>query len=162
MPATSPNLLAIDPGPVKSAYVARSAGVIKNFGIVDNADLLHVVRDASFWMNLLVIEQIASYGMAVGQTVFETCYWSGRFAEKWLQSGIEENTVVRIPRKEICVHLCGSARAKDANIRQACIDRVGPAGTKREPGPTYGIAKDCWAALAVSLVAEDRVRAGII
>ena len=155
------NLIAIDPGPTQSAYVVRTDGKILRFGKLDNELALAVIREASVWMDHLCIEQIASYGMPVGAEVFETCYWSGRFAEAWVWRGMEESTVIRIPRKEICVHICGSARAKDANIRQACIDRVGPQGSKKEPGPTYGISKDVWAALAVALVAEDRIRTGI-
>jgi hypothetical protein len=46
-------------------------------------------------------------------------------------------------------------RAKDANIRQALIDKIGPQGTKAQPGPTYGIKSHSWAALAVAVYAAQ-------
>ena len=59
--------------------------------------------------------------------------------------------------------LCGSARAKDANVRQAIIDRfagVGgkavAVGTKKTPGPLYGISNHKWSALALCLVWIDK------
>ena len=57
--------------------------------------------------------------------------------------------------QQIKVHLCESARAKDGNVRQALIDRIGAQGTKKKPGPTYGVSKDVWAALAVAVCAHD-------
>lgn len=44
----------------------------------------------------------------------------------------------RIPRLKVKVHLCHDSRAKDANIRQAILDRFGgkavAIGSKRQPG----------------------------
>ena len=58
--------------------------------------------------------------------------------------------------------LCGSARAKDANVRQAIIDRfagVGgkavAVGTKKNPGPLYGISNHKWSALALCITWID-------
>jgi hypothetical protein len=61
----------------------------------------------------------------------------------------------RITRGEVKVHVCNSKKAKDANVRQALIDRLGKPGTKKAPGPTYGIAGDVWAALAVAVTWWD-------
>jgi hypothetical protein len=97
----------------------------------------------------LVIEQVASYGMPVGAEVFETVFWSGRFAEASVPRRVH-----RITRKAIVTHLCGSARAKDSNVRQALIDRFGGTdaiGRKATPGPLYGVTRDVWAALAVAI-----------
>jgi hypothetical protein len=60
-----------------------------------------------------------------------------------------------IYRKDIKLFLCGTMRAKDANIRQALIDKIGPQGTKAQPGPTYGIKSHSWAALAVAVYAAQ-------
>ena len=98
----------------------------------------------------MAMEQIRGYGMIVGAEVFDTCFWSGRFVEAW--SGKFD----LIPRRDVKLHLCGSSRAKDSNVRQAVIDRVGPQGTKKAPGPTYGIKADEWAALALALTWWDR------
>ena len=57
--------------------------------------------------------------MPVGAEVFETVYWSGRFAEAY---GVEH--VERITRVDVKMHLCHTSRAKDGNIRQALIDRL--------------------------------------
>jgi hypothetical protein len=106
---------------------------------------------------ILAIEQIASYGMPVGFEIFETAVWSGRFMQ-----ACEHSKIVRIPRKEVCLHLCGSPRAKDGNIRQALIDRLGAPGTKKHPGPTYGVCKDEWSAVAVAVTASDRLRSEVV
>jgi hypothetical protein len=60
-------------------------------------------------------------------------------------------------RRDVKLHLCHSPRAKDANVRQALIDRLGPQGTKKNPGPTYGMKSHLWAALAVGVYAMDKV-----
>ena len=57
------------------------------------------------------------------------------------------------------MYLCNSMRAKDSNIRQAILDRYPTTGggkcpqvgTKKEPGPLYGVSKDVWAAIGVGL-----------
>ena len=78
----------------------------------------------------VVIEMIASYGMAVGKEVFDTCVWIGRF--KQIANSLEID-VEYIYRKEEKMNLCHSMRAKDSNIRQALIDRFGVVGTKKNP-----------------------------
>ena len=98
----------------------------------------------------LAIEMIASYGMAVGREVFETCVWIGRFKQAYP----DPDAVKLVYRKDVKLHLCGSARAKDANIRQALIDKLGPVGTKKAPGPLYGVTSHAWAAVAVAVTAS--------
>ena len=63
------------------------------------------------------------------------------------------NRIYRIDEK---MNLCHSAQAKDANIRQALIDRFGDVGTKRNPGWFYGVSKDVWAAIAVGVTWHDK------
>jgi hypothetical protein len=124
---------------------------------VTNAELLEIIEVTM--ASVLAIEMVASYGMAVGATVFETCVWSGRFIERWLVSDKRRPEPVRVYRKEVKIHLCGSMRAKDANIRQALIDRYGgkesAIGKKANPGPLYGMSGDCWSALAVAITAAE-------
>ena len=85
----------------------------------------------------VVIEAIASYGMAVGAEVFETCIWIGRFYEALSQY----SEPARVYRKDVKMNLCGQTRAKDSNIIQALKDRFGDKGTKSKPGWFYGFKK---------------------
>ena len=171
--------LAIDPGPTQSAYVVlsdrSSSPHIYGFGIEPNDDVLDILAGhARHPVGIsLVIEQIASMGMAVGAETFETCVWTGRFMERYAATCGRE--AVRIPRVPIKVHLCGTAKAKDANVRQALIDRYGgPAALRKakpakmnrkgeiiapavEAGALAGISSHCWSALAVGVVYLDRV-----
>lgn len=80
--------------------------------------------------DLLIIEMIASYGMAVGKEVFETCVWIGRFEELALSRAVATKYIYRKDEK---MNICHSMKAKDSNIRQALIDRFGEVGTKRNP-----------------------------
>lgn len=101
---------------------------------------------------LLVIEMIASYGMAVGKEVFDTCVWIGRFKEIALFNNIK---VEYIYRKDEKMNICHSMKAKDSNIRQALIDRFGAVGTKKNPGWFYGFKADVWQAYAVGVTYLD-------
>jgi len=154
----SRTLLAIDPGPERSAWLRFSDGRPIDFGIDANRDVLRTIARAEAYQ--LAIESIASYGMAVGAEVFETCVWSGRFIQRWADFCESDVSVIRVYRRDVKLHLCGSARAKDANVRQALIDRYGPGkakaiGLKASPGPLYGISSHAWAALAVAVTVAD-------
>jgi len=154
-------ILAIDPGNEKSAYVLYNmlTKLPEEFGIEDNEDLL--ARIGHIQADDMAIEMVASYGMAVGKTVFDTCVYIGRFVERW----IIHNSVppYYIYRKDVKMCLCGSMRAKDANIRQAIIDRypaigggkIPQIGTKKRPGLLHGVSKDIWSALAVAITYEE-------
>ena len=150
-------LLAIDPGTTHSAYVMYEDGKPHHFGIEENKHLLNFLRIGALDADFLYIEMVASYGMPVGATVFETCVWTGRFIEAWSDGRQDWQYVYR---KDVKMHLCGSHRAKDANIRQAIMDRYGSdrktaIGTKKAPGPLYGFKKDIWAAMAVAITADE-------
>ncbi len=148
-------ICAIDPGTTESAYVVWDGQKMTRHGKVDNEELLRsLIKDAAHF-DCVVLEMIASYGMAVGETTFETCVWIGRFLQ-----AVQPHKTARITRNEIKNHLCHSSRAKDANIRQAIIDRLGPVGTKKAPGACYGISGDVWSALAVALTWHDKYGAG--
>lgn len=147
-------ILAIDPGCTESAWIAYDGNVLE-FGKEPNSQLLQRVRIPQRHLNHLAIEMVASYGMPVGKEVFETVLWIGRFIEAWGgQPHGGQHTLIY--RKDVKMHLCGSMKAKDGNIRQALIDRFGPPGTKANPGGTYGISKDVWSALAVAVTYSDK------
>jgi hypothetical protein len=153
-------ILAIDPGPTESAFVFfdrtpnpfGSAWKEERFGKHPNGYVLDMLKTKGKYGqhdDRLAIEMIASYGMPVGREVFETCVWIGRFVEAW------DRPYEFVYRKDVKLHLCGQARAKDANIRQALIDRFGPIGTKKQPGVLYGVKSDIWSALAVAVTYAD-------
>lgn len=148
-------ILGIDPGPERTAYLHFRDGEPGGFGIVANAEMLRILDG---YKGPVCIEIIASYGMAVGQSVFTTCRWIGRFQ----QAVAEPEAVHFLYRKQIVTHLCGSARAKDANVRRSLLDRFGGDAAAKKGGPLYGISKDVWSALAVCMTFFDLRKAGQI
>lgn len=149
-------ILAIDPGPKESGFVLydhEGKHPVVQSGKYDNERILSVFQGQRV---PVVVEMIEGRGMPVGQDVFETCVWIGRYTEVF-------DVVGRLFRREVKLHLCGSARAKDANVRQALIDkfpstgggRKPQIGTKKEPGPLYGISGDAWAALGVAVTWKE-------
>lgn len=159
-------ILAIDPGSTESGWCVIDAETRQplHHGKHGNEMLTGLVRNGSSIgdPDTLVIEMIASYGMAVGKEVFETCVWIGRFLE-----AAEDNPWLfrrsREFRREVKLHHCMSAKAKDTNIRQALVDRFAPGepnhgkGTKAEPGWFHGFAADVWAAYALAVMVADRL-----
>lgn len=143
-------MFAIDPGPEQSGWAAYSPDIGVESGVLSNVEMLSMLKKSVFsHFPKLAIEMIASYGMPVGREVFETCVWVGRFTQAWHTP----DAVRLVYRKDVKLHLCGNPRAKDANIRQALIDKLGAPGTKKQPGGTYGVKSHAWAALAVAVTA---------
>lgn len=162
-------VLAIDPGLEQSGWVTVSgAGDVWSGGVSDNGDVLALIDDFALEnpTGEMAIEMVQSFGMPVGADVFETVYWIGRFSQMWANSASGRQSI-RVPRSDVKMHHCQTQRAKDANIRQAIIDRYPPTGggkipqigVKRNPGPLYGVRSHIWQALAVALVVIDRRQA---
>lgn len=141
---------AIDPGTTQSGWCLFKHGHVIESGVMSNEALLSKLRMSDWNAELLAIEMVASYGMPVGREVFETCVWIGRF-----QQAAEPMECRLIYRRDVKLHLCGSPRAKDPHIRQALIDKLGPIGTKKAPGPLYGVKSHAWAAVAVAVTAAE-------
>lgn len=146
-------VLAIDPGSSQSAWLGLADSVPVAFGIEPNPRLLLLLRDNVLVAQLggtlgttVVIEQIRSYGMTVGAEIFDTVHWAGRFTE-----AAHPTEVVQLPRLKVKQAICHDSRAKDANIRQALIDRFGGTPAIRKGGSLYGISKDVWSALGIAV-----------
>ena len=145
-------LLSVDPANVNSAYVLIDTDTfqIYDFGKVENSQLIKYLRES--WYDVIAIEMIASYGMAVGQEVFETCVFIGRLIQI---AEILDVRADRVYRKDVKLNLCGAPRAKDGNVIQALKDRFGVKGTKACHGYFYGFKADCWQAYAVAVTWID-------
>lgn len=150
-------IFAIDPGNTESGYALIQMPDFKllDFGKTDNENLLKMLPSA---VDAFAIEMVASYGMAVGKDVFETCVWIGRF----IQAAKKEHTFIYRKDEKIC--LCGSLKAKDSNIRQALIDRYATfdfksgKGVKKNPDTFYGVSKDAWQAIAVGVTYYEKMK----
>lgn len=149
-------ILALDPGTDKTGWCLLLGDRVIGSGVEPNDQMLAKVlaRGAT----TLAVEMIASYGMPVGREVFETCVWIGRFVQAWH----DPESVRLVYRKDVKMHLCGTTKAKDGNVRQAIIDLY-PAsgggatpqiGTKAKPGPLYGVSSHAWPAIGVALTVQ--------
>lgn len=152
-------IFAIDPGTVRSGWVLLDGMRVVDSGVHENADLLRWVQ-AGQGADVLAIEMIASYGMAVGREVFETVRWIGRFQQAWRNP----DDVHLVYRAQVKLHLCKTPQAKDVNVRRALLDmfpaigggKTPQVGTKGKPGPLYGVNTHAWAALGVALTCAHR------
>lgn len=149
--------LALDPGPLRTGWViycphserVLAAGWEENERVLERLDAMGIY-------DLVVMEAFAAQGMALGSSSLETLRWEGRYIER------ARCRLERITRREIKVVVCGSARAKDQNIRAALVDLYAPGcegrprGTKGKPTPltplysSTGASAHTFAALAVA------------
>lgn len=154
-------IISIDPGQFNSAYSIydHKTRTINSCGILSNKKTLNLLKSNSN-CDLLVVENIRSYGNVIGNTTLDTCVWIGRFVQVW------KGEYKLLPRKTIAFKMCHTITASDTNIRQAVISRFAEfnglpdnkrsmIGNKKKPGMLYGVTKDMWAALAVALVYHD-------
>lgn len=150
-------ILALDPGPVQTAYLQWNGHEITGVNIASNESVASLIEAYGKFGDRKVIvacEHLQCFGMPVGKEVFETAYWIGEFRATCRL--YHRLTFQRVMRSEVKMHLCNSMRATDANIRQALIDRFGDKGTKKAPGVTFGLRKDLWSAFAIAVMVHDK------
>lgn len=178
------NLIAIDPGNTHSAVCVLDKESQPTYAaIVVNDKLFDYLHNVSIDSELSC-EMIASYGMGVGKSVFDTCLCIGRILEI-----CEHNPhivkVYLITRVQVKMEISYNPRANDTAIRQALIDlyggkevamgavkcpkckgkgwvgrgrptceACGGEGWETPPGPLHGFASDMWAALGVGIATK--------
>lgn len=155
-------ILSIDAGTQESGYVIMEMPeenelALIQFGKIENEDLLQIIKTGEY--DEAVYEQFQCYGMPIGESTIEAITWNGRFMQSILDRKKKANAVYR---KEEKMYICHSLKAKDANIRQALIDRFAKKdkksgkGTKKEPDVFFGVKKDVWQAIAVGVTFFDK------
>ncbi len=146
-------LMAIDPGTTESGWCIFEDGELSECGVSDNHAVLQLIDPSA--LADVVVEMFASYGMRVGQECFETCVWVGRFVQA-------ANCADRMFRLDVKMHFCHNAKAKDADVWQAILDRYGgkdkAIGRKDNKGPLHPVKSHARAALALGLAWLDGVR----
>lgn len=147
-------ILAIDPGTTHSAYVRIRGDRILGHGFEPNEQVLRWIDSMGQVLDepLIAIEDMTCYGARVGRTTFQTLWWAGRFYERAVMGDCK---AVMIPRKEVVAYHCPGIKGNDSSIIKALTARIGVKGTKKSPGPCYGVAKHVWQVLAVAVYASD-------
>lgn len=158
-------ILAIDPGNTESGWCLIDADCQPvEFAKTSNDEVLDLLRRGDVVAGdppRVVIEMVASYGMAVGADVFETCVWIGRFYQHALTGLGELHDLIK--RQSVKTHHCHSVKANDATVRQALVDRFAPGqpnhgkGTKAAPGWFHGFRADVWQAYALAVYVADSI-----
>jgi hypothetical protein len=156
-------VLAIDPGNESTAFIIWDSKqkIILNKNKLSNCEFLNLLRQHSFQdtIEIVAIEMISSYGMAVGQEIFDSCVWLGRYVEICSKMGLKYKFIFR---KTIKMHHCGSVQAKDGNVNKVLQQKYGKDNSTKEPNKVYinefteknNSAKymnnDLWAAFALA------------
>ncbi len=159
-------ILAIDPGLRESGWILlrrtpdERLDVLRH-GITPNKDWglfgppeSPAKLTPSMQPDVVAIEYIAHMGVSAGGDVLDSMFWTGRLVERL--SKLWRPAIYGITRMQVKMAMCGSPRARDKDIRAACIEWYGPdrsrsIGTKASPGPLYGVKSHIWSALAVGL-----------
>jgi hypothetical protein len=148
-------ILAVDPGYRQSAFILYDGQRVLLHGIEENQQFLAALKTFKDDATLVLEEmQLFTSNYGVGREIFDSVFWSGRFAEAW-----QPRSWSRILRSKVRGHL-GASKGGDAAVRAALIDRFGPykeqaIGKKSQPGPLFGIKADEWSALAIAVTWSD-------
>lgn len=155
------NVFAIDPGNEYSAWcIMTDKYELLDFDKQPNSDVMNTMLfrlKNTPAIDYVVIERMMNYSNNVGQSVFLTCEWIGRFSQ-------EAGKCVPVDylfRKDEKMYLCQTMKANDSAIRHALIDRFARhdmqfgRGTKKDPDFFYGVKADEWSAIAIACTFLD-------
>lgn len=163
-------ILAIDPGPRVCGVVLYDPGERHVLLAHGAADVEEVIAGLDAWrygpvladgtaaeVATLAIERVQSQGQS-GADLLLTAEVVGRLYQRALDAGWRD--VRLVPRRVVTRHLDVSGGGKDAQVRQRLIEMHGGStaaaiGTKRAPGPLYGVTSHAWQALGLAVVVAE-------
>jgi len=142
-------ILAIDPGPLNSAFVLwdTESHDLLDKDIINSNELIHALGGNRWSFDLCAIEMVQSYGMGVGKSIFETCLKVGQMLERLRFH--KDSQVKMYGRPSIKGQIGGR---NDTEIRSSLRMRYGDA---RKGEKLEGVKKDIWAALALAVALEE-------
>lgn len=147
-------IAGLDPGTGESGFVVIETEpfAILLHTIELNHKLISEVRPEMTRCDAFGCEWMEEQGIRLNDDTTETVLWAGAMIWEW---GWWDRVELVRPRA-IKKHLYGANTGNDSRKRQSLIERFGDPGTKRQPGPLYGIKGHEWSALAVAVVVAER------
>lgn len=150
-------IFALDPGNDRSGYVLFDLG--ENRLILSGDEPNTLVRAIlALYSGVpdvhLVVEKPALIGQQIWHQILDTCIWLGQAVELF---GCPERTHY-MTRGQVKKALLGRSNVPkaDTQIIQVLLERFpGGKGTKKAPGPLYGIKGDAWQALALAVAYSE-------
>lgn len=147
------NVIAIDPGSEKSAFVWWTGKEILDKGIHPNHEILEILDAMWREPSILVIEKM-SHITKGGKSIVDTLLWAGQFYHAW------HGQKVFVERYKVTLALTGKMPSKESDklVKESLIRRFGGPGTKKNPGPvTYGLKSHLWQAFGLAVAHWDHL-----
>lgn len=167
-------ILGIDPGPTTSGVVLYDPVqrvVLWSTAKMGTGAMLDAFREGFFrdWEKpnenvwymddmTLAVERVVSYGKRIGAETIQTIEVIGRLLEMW-----EGRTAYAISRPDVLDAIAGNRSCKEGPAWDRLCemhggDKTQAVGTKKSPGPLYGVGSHARSALAVAVVAAMRAK----
>lgn len=168
-------IIGIDPGPEHSGVVLLTldplrvdyaADEMPNLGVRSwLRAALELFQPDGRALRAVAIEGIGYQGEHTGASVHLTCRWIGRFEELAALAGAHVDVAIRA---DVARHFTLYRAAPKGAVHDALRTRFYPTGemtkvkgTKKAPGPCYGVTGHAWDALAVAVAYAERSGAWI-
>jgi hypothetical protein len=153
-------VLGIDPGPTHCGlcvYDLEARKVLESHKACPADKALDTIDTYAGRAGLVAIERVQSYGIA-GSSLLRTSETVGRL---WQCAKSLSVPAILLYRRQVLQGLDVTGKGnRDALVRERLIemhggDRKAAQGTKKSPGPLYGVSSHAWSALAVAITAAE-------
>lgn len=166
-PRESMRILAIDPGPERCGLViydteAGEVAQCDKAATVDAVITLIRYAQADHGVQLIACERVQSYGIA-GASLLRTSEVYGRVLQATEAAGLP--FVGRYRREVLSLLMVAGRGNRDAMVRERMLEmhggsRSAACGTKRAPGPLYGVTSHAWQALGLAMAVIIEIKRG--
>lgn len=152
-------ILGIDPGPEVCGVVLydhHHRSVVESWPAMPVHLTLALLADISTERLVVAIERVQSAGIS-GAHLLLTSEVVGRL---WQAAEARGLPVRLLYRRDVCSRLHVHGSGKDRQVRERMIEshggiRSAAIGSKRTPGPLYGVSSHAWQALGLAVVVAE-------